>query len=186
MLPLSLLRLISPEKIIVEDCESPCSISNEIVDIIFEYYNPYKDNFTKNILQKTDLWEKSWLHWYRRQTNPLLQFTMEYLFTNWSIEFPTTENTVVKEPEKCGFLSNLKVKPKLEYLPSNFNYNFIELKDKTKVRIMYITIQNTGFIIDGAIYTNKQYSEYCREYLSPNTTEVTVYWDDNYWLVLRI
>jgi hypothetical protein len=173
----------------------PRSIPDSVIDHILDYYNPHKEIFTKNIIQKTDLWEKTWLHWYRTQTNPLIQFTMEYLFTDWNIQinekYPPTElcsallSSIPTEAVE-NISSTLNLKPRLEYLPSDFEIDFRVLEHKTVVSVFNRTNQGIDFILFGDIYDNDQYSEYCREYVSSDEMRITIYWDDNYSLVLNI
>jgi hypothetical protein len=178
----------------------PRSVPDSVIDLIFGYYNPHKEMFTKNIIQKTDLWEKTWLHWYRTQEDPLVQFVMEYLFTDWKIEInecgkglspPATElrtalfGAIPTEAIE-NMPSTLNLKPRLEYLPSDFEIDFHVLENKTVVSVFNRTNKGIDFILFGDIYNNDQYSEYCREYVSPNEMQITIYWDDNYSLVLNI
>jgi hypothetical protein len=173
----------------------PRSVPDSVIDHILGYYNPHKELFTKNIIQKTDLWEKTWLHWYRTQTDPLIRFTMEYLFTDWKIEVneysPSTELRTAlfgAIPEEAieNIPSTLNLKPRLEYLPSDFEIDYRVLDHKTVVSVFNRTNNGIDFILFGDIYDNEQYSEYCREYVSPNEMQITIFWDDNYSLVLNI
>jgi hypothetical protein len=207
-----------PTKLVMQRLLAPCSrsIPDSIIDHILGYYNPHKESFTKNIIQKTDLWEKTWLHWYRTQENPLVQFVMEYLFTDWNIELnecpPSTElrtalfgqrDKIIQQltqqeasllnefgaipPEAIDNVpSTLNLKPRLEYLPSDFEIDFRVLEHKTVVSVFNRTNKGIDFILFGDIYDNEQYSVYCREYVSPDDMQVTIYWDDNYSLVLNI
>jgi hypothetical protein len=186
-----------PNKLVMQRLLAPWprSVPDSIIDHILEYYNPHKESFTKNIIQKTDLWEKTWLHWYRTQTNPLIQFTMEYLFTDWNIELnecpPSTELRIALfgaiPPEAIDNVpSTLNLKPRLEYLPTDFEIEFSVLEHKTVVSVFNRTSKGIDFILFGDIYDNEQYSVYCREYVSPDDMQITIYWDDNYSLVLNI
>lgn len=195
----------SPSELVVKGLRGtvaplPISVPDSVIDHIFGYYNPHKDMFTKNIIQKTDLWEKTWLHWYRTQEDPLVQFVMEYLFTDWNIEInecgkglspPSTElrtalfGAIPTEAIE-NMPSTLNLKPRLEYLPSDFEIDFHVLENKTVVSVFNRTNKGIDFILFGDIYNNDQYSEYCREFVSSDEMQITIYWDDNYSLVLNI
>jgi hypothetical protein len=194
----------------------PRSVPDSVIDHILGFYDPYKEIFTKNIIQKTDLWEKTWLHWYRTQEDPLVQFIMEYLFTDWNIEInkedesscarragedrsvvraDTSDTTTELRTALFGAIpteaienipSTLNLKPKLEYLPSDFEIDFHVSENKTVVSVFNRTNKGIDLILFGEIYDNDQYSEYCREFVSPDEMQITIYWDDNYSLVLNI
>jgi len=187
----------NPSKLVVKRRLAPWprSVPDSVIDHILGYYNPYKEIFTRNIIQKTDLWEKTWLHWYRTQEDPLVKFVMEYLFTDWNIKVnecdPSTElrNALFGAipPEAIENIpSTLNLKPRLEYLPSDFEFEFHVLEHKTAVCVFNRTNKGIDFLLFGDIYDNEQYSEYCREYVSPDEMQITIYWDDDYSLVLNI
>jgi hypothetical protein len=120
---------------------------------------------------------------------------MEYLFTDWNIEvneyYPSTELRTalfgaIPEEAINNVPTTLNLKPRLEYLPSDFEIEFRVLDHKTVVSVFNRTNKGIDFILFGDIYDNEQYSKYCREYVPPNDMQITIYWDDNYSLVLNM
>lgn len=133
--------------------------------IVFEYYNPYKEYFTKKIIKSTSLWEQVWLRRLRRELDPKIHFVMEYILDEW------------------GVLSDDPYK-KIHYLPSNINIYCQQLFNRIYLTIYHEEGPNLDFIFMGEVFTNEQYKKFALEERNPHASSdyISVHWNDEYHL----
>lgn len=133
--------------------------------IVWEFYNPHKEYFTKNIIQSTGFWEQIWLRRLRRESDPNIHFVMEYILDEWGVRSD--------DPYK-----------KTQYLPSNINIYCQQMFDRIHITIYHEEGPNLDFIFMGEVFTKEQYKQFVLEECNPNASihHVSVHWNDEYHL----
>lgn len=135
--------------------------------MVWEFYNPHKEYFTKNIIQSTGFWEQIWLRRLWRESDPKIHFVMEYVLGEWGIF----------DPEDSSY-------KKTHYLPSNINIYCQQLFDRIHITIYHEEGINLDFIFMGEVFTKEQYKQFVLEERNPNASidYVGVHWNDEYHL----
>ena len=150
-------------------------LPTEIQDLIFTFYNPYEEYFTKNIVQSTHFWEQAWMHRFRRESDPKIQFAMEHLLMIWGV-LPGDEDENEDEDQY----------KQTHYLPSNIN-----IYCQTGYNCLHISLyhescdnSNIDFIFMGEVFTQDQYKIFVQEERSGNPIQdyIGVHWNDEYYL----
>lgn len=153
-------------------------LPTDIQDLIFTFYNPYKDYFTKNIIQTTHLWEQTWMHRFRRESEPKIHFAMEHMLMLWGVlpdhpflPFEPSDGDQYKQ---------------IQYLPSN-----VAIYCQHKSNCLHITIYhesdtnpNIDFIFMGEIFTHEQYKRFLQQEqrVIPIQDYISVHSNDEYYL----
>ena len=134
-------------------------------DQVLEFYNPYKEYFTKNIIKSTGLWEQTWLRRLRRESDPKIHFVMEYVLGEWGVRSD--------DPYK-----------KTQYVPSNIDIYCQQMFDRIHITIYHEEDPNLDFIFMGEVFTKEQYKQFVLEERNPHATidYVGVHWNDEYHL----
>ena len=143
--------------------ESLSSLPNEIQNYVFDYYNPYKEIFTKTIIKTDDIWKYAWLRCHRLQTDPIIHFVMEYFLK----EIGLYEHGYDFESTKL-----------LYWLPDNITISYHDDNNDYSLAIIHSEDRMDEF----RVYDNEQWRKLCYDgHHSPRFT--TIDWNDEYWLV---
>lgn len=153
-------------------------LPTDIQDLVFTFYNPYKEYFTKNIIQTTHLWEQAWMRRFRRESEPKVHFAMEHMLMLWGVlpDHPFLPS----EPDDGD-----KYK-QTQYLPSD-----VSIFCQTGYNCLHIAIyhescnnSNIDFIFMGEVFTHEQYKLFVQEERSENPTRdyISVHSNDEYYL----
>jgi hypothetical protein len=134
---------------------------------VFEFYNPYREYFTKKIIKSTGFWEQIWLRRLWRESDPKIYFVMEYVLGEWGIFDPEDD------PYK-----------KTQYIPSNINIYCQQMFDRIHITIYHEEGPNLDFIFMGEVFTQEQYKHFVLEECNPNASNhhVSVHWNDEFHL----
>lgn len=149
-------------------------LPTEIQYLIFTFYNPYKEYFTKNIVQSTHFWEQAWMHRFRRESDPKIQFAMEHILMIWGVL-----------PDQIEPDDGDKYK-QTHYLPSNVSIYCQNSYNRLHISLYHESCDNSNidFIFMGEVFTCEQYKLFVQEEQSVNPIQdyIGVHWNDEYYL----
>ena len=150
-------------------------LPTDIQDLVFTFYNPYNEYFTKNIIQTTHLWEKTWMHRLRRESEPKIYFAMEHMLMLWGVL-----------PDDPFLPSDGDKYKQTQYLPSNINIYCQHRRDCVHITVYHDSCNNSNidFIFMGEVFTHEQYKLFVQEERSENPTRdyISVHSNDEYYL----
>jgi hypothetical protein len=164
-------------------------LPKDIQNYIDEFYNPYKDIFTKDVIQSNEIWRHAWLMSRKIQANPIPNpedvahnmhedednaarmydsdpvgaFVLDYLLSEWGVYNDEID----------------RIYQRTAYTPSNIFLYKLPMNDWIRVTVYH----ESEMIFKGGVYDKQQYSKNCLEE-GPFHDYPTVHWDKNRWLVI--
>lgn len=112
----------------------------DVMDHVFSYWNPYKEYYTKNIVQSPNLWEAVWKRYYSGLTGNQ-RIAIYYLLCTWG---------VFKDPQIFQVARYYEVKM---FYPTDISCNIVPYKNTPFFDVyVYICVPTSRFILSRVLF----------------------------------